>query len=119
MEGKKSAAVVAACSILIIVLLSGQQQQQAAAMSDFCRCYQNCYTECRKTGGIYRCKIECAQDCFNGQPPPSSAAGCREICGLDGICGVMETTAIAADACVASCTNKLGAFAPNAAKINY
>ncbi|KAF8646807.1 hypothetical protein HU200_065606 [Digitaria exilis] len=117
MEGKKSAAVVAAC-ILIIVLLSGQQQQ-AAALSDFCRCFQNCYTECRKTGGAYRCNIECVQDCLNGQPPPSSAAGCRDICGLDSICGVMETTAIAADACVASCTNKLGAFAPNAAKINY
>nr|CAB3504846.1 unnamed protein product [Digitaria exilis] len=116
MEGKKSA-TVAACILMIIVLISGQQQQ-AAAMSKFCRCYQNCYTECRKTLGTYPCNIQCVQDCINGQPPPSSAAGCRNVCQLDSICGVMQTD-MAADACVASCTNKLGVFAPNAEKINY
>nr|CAB3480329.1 unnamed protein product [Digitaria exilis] len=88
MEGKS--ATVAACILMIIVLISGQQQQ-AAAMSKFCRCYQNCYTECRKTLGTYPCNIQCVQDCINGQPPPSSAAGCRNVCQLDSICGVMQT----------------------------
>ncbi|KAG0531356.1 hypothetical protein BDA96_04G016600 [Sorghum bicolor] len=120
MEGKKSRV---ACCVLMLLVLSAQQQQ-VTGLSKFCRCYRNCYTECRKTTGRYPCNANCFQDCVNRMLPPAPAntvpADCRHIC-LMGFCGSMQIAdAMAGDAeaCVADCTKNLGAFAPTAAKIN-
>ncbi|CAO2041315.1 unnamed protein product [Urochloa humidicola] len=116
MEGRKRDVVAACC--LLVVLLS-DQHQPAAAMTKFCRCYNKCYTDCRKDMGLYPCNIQCFEDCINGQLPPASPADCGEIC-VNSFCGgVMDNGAMAAapgeaEACVAECTNKLGAFAPTA-----
>ncbi|XP_008645176.1 uncharacterized protein [Zea mays] len=121
MEGKKSS--LACCCLLMFLLLSAQQQQ-VAGLSKFCRCYRNCYTDCRKSTGRYPCNANCFQDCINGMLPPAPAevvvpADCRDIC-LMGFCGSMEIAGDAvagdAEACVADCTKNLGAFAPSAAK---
>lgn len=91
MEGKKSR--LACCCLLMFLLLSAQQQQ-VAGLSKFCRCYRNCYTDCRKSTGRYPCNANCFQDCINGMLPPAPAevvvpADCRDIC-LMGFCGSME-----------------------------
>ncbi|KAJ1277559.1 hypothetical protein BS78_04G013500 [Paspalum vaginatum] len=122
-------AVAAGCLLLLLLLESGQPRQ-AAAMSKFCRCYQQCYTDCRKTDGPYPCNFGCLQDCINGMPPPPArsssapltAADCGAIC-VTSICGVMETADAMAGggaeaACVAHCTKNIGgAFAARADKI--
>ncbi|KAL6839707.1 hypothetical protein ACP4OV_030395 [Aristida adscensionis] len=120
MEGRKrsGAAGVALCSCLLIAVQLSGQTQPAAATSKFCRCYQDCYTECRKTQSRYVCSIGCFQDCINGggYPPaetPTSAANCSTIC-LESFCGVSVEPS-EEEACMDSCTKGLGAHAPRAA----
>ncbi|EES06166.1 hypothetical protein BDA96_04G016200 [Sorghum bicolor] len=113
MEGKR----LAAWCLLVVVLLSTTQQRPAAAMSKFCRCYKQCYADCRKDTPPYPCNFGCLEDCFNAMLPPArptSAADCNRIC-LIRVCGVMSTAAsmaVAGDAaeaaCLAACRNSIG-----------
>ncbi|WVZ78146.1 hypothetical protein U9M48_025905 [Paspalum notatum var. saurae] len=128
----KMPAVAAACLLVAVLLLVSGQPRQAAAMSKFCHCYKQCYTNCRKMTEPYPCNFECLQDCINGMPPPPAqssstapvtAADCGRIC-VTSICGVMETGHAMAGgaeaACVAHCTKNMnieGAFAARADKI--
>ncbi|WVZ78144.1 hypothetical protein U9M48_025903 [Paspalum notatum var. saurae] len=103
-------------AVLLVVVLLLCGHQQAAAMSKFCRCYRQCYADCRKSSGTYPCNFGCIQDCINAQLPPArpaSAADCNRAC-LIPICGVDDPdTATAAlggadDACVDECTKSIG-----------
>ncbi|CAD6252153.1 unnamed protein product [Miscanthus lutarioriparius] len=88
-------------------------------MCKFCRCYKQCYADCRKDTPSYPCNFGCLQDCFNAMLPPArptSPADCNRIC-LIRVCGVMSTAsmAVAGDteaACLVACRNSIGHSAP-------
>jgi hypothetical protein len=69
MKGKRLAAW---CLLVVVLLLT--QQRPAAAMSKFCRCYKQCYADCRKDIPPYPCNFGCLQDCFNGLFYPNTTS---------------------------------------------
>ncbi|KAL6629280.1 hypothetical protein ACP70R_029045 [Stipagrostis hirtigluma subsp. patula] len=99
MEGKRAVAAAAALCCLLIVLLSGQPRP-VAAMSKFCRCYKQCYPECRTSLPRWVCVPKCMDDCSPNQAV--IAVDCGRICRLS-ICGT-AASGPDAEACVDDCT---------------
>jgi hypothetical protein len=84
MEVKKRAAAIAVLCMLLL-MLSGQQ---VGAMSKFCRCYKQCYPECRHKVPRIFCLPFCANKCSPNQAGDGAAAiSCRTACLLDFNCG--------------------------------
>uniref|UniRef100_A0A453MXR0 Uncharacterized protein n=3 Tax=Aegilops tauschii TaxID=37682 RepID=A0A453MXR0_AEGTS len=113
MEVKKRAAAIAALCIMFLLVLPSGQRQQVAAMSDFCRCFNDCYPGCRSPGvPRWLCIPFCANKCSPntnqaGDGIGSAAATCRMACKIH-ICDFPEAPADAADAdvCMQNC-NKM------------
>uniref|UniRef100_A0A0D3EZV3 Uncharacterized protein n=3 Tax=Oryza barthii TaxID=65489 RepID=A0A0D3EZV3_9ORYZ len=91
MEGRRAAAAVALCCILI--LLSGDQLHQVAAMSKFCRCYSQCYPDCRKNLPRFICPNK----------KKVAAGDCNRFCLL-AICGMALNGQADVASCVDDCT---------------
>ncbi|XP_052141474.1 uncharacterized protein LOC127761249 [Oryza glaberrima] len=100
MEGRRAAAAVALCCILI--LLSGDQLHQVAAMSKFCRCYSQCYPDCRKNLPRFICVLKCIDDCSPNKKKVA-AGDCNRFCLL-AICGMALNGQADVASCVDDCT---------------
>ncbi|KAM0923327.1 hypothetical protein ACQ4PT_005626 [Festuca glaucescens] len=105
MQAKKSRAATIAALCMLLLMLSGQQQQ-VAAMSKFCRCYRQCYPECRHTAPRLACDFFCLNKCSPNKARDSGASYCRAACGLDSICGSPVKPAADPEACVRDCNQK-------------
>uniref|UniRef100_A0A0E0G069 Acidic protein n=1 Tax=Oryza nivara TaxID=4536 RepID=A0A0E0G069_ORYNI len=100
MEGKGAAAAVALFCILI--LLSGEQLHQVAAMSKFCRCYLQCYPDCRKSLPRFICVLKCIDDCSPNKKR-MAVGDCNKFCLL-AICGMALNGQADVASCVDDCT---------------
>uniref|UniRef100_A0A0D9VBE4 Uncharacterized protein n=1 Tax=Leersia perrieri TaxID=77586 RepID=A0A0D9VBE4_9ORYZ len=97
MESKRAAAVTLCC---ILILISGEMQQ-VAAMSKFCRCYKQCYPDCRLDLPRFTCIQECINKCIPFKKV--AASDCNRNC-LFKICGTALEGQDDAASCVDDCT---------------
>jgi hypothetical protein len=84
---KRAAAI---CCLLISILLFCAIQGETKSV--FCKCYEDCYNDCRHQGNN---TSACGFFCFAKCPltrPPRSAADCAGICQQLSLCGVAATT---------------------------
>ncbi|XP_073361401.1 uncharacterized protein [Aegilops tauschii subsp. strangulata] len=114
MKAKKLrvAAMAALCVLLVLV-----EQQQVAAMSEFCHCYRDCYSECRQDAPRCLCLPSCVNYCSSSPGTSQATVGadggatCRMACKLDlSVCGWSAEPDDAADAtiCIQNCNRKWG-----------